>query len=44
MVNDGPMLVVVNSQSPIGSFKDLIAAAKAKPGALDLRLSRAPAR
>jgi tripartite-type tricarboxylate transporter receptor subunit TctC len=32
MVNDGPMLVVVNSQSPIGSFKDLIAAAKAKPG------------
>ena len=34
MVNDGPMLVVVNSQSPIGSFKDLIAAAKAKPGAL----------
>ena len=34
MVNDGPMLVVVNSQSPINSFKDLIAAAKAKPGAL----------
>ena len=34
MVNDGPMLVVVNSQSPIGSFKDLIAAAKAKPGGL----------
>ena len=34
MVNDGPMLVVVNSQSPIGSFKDLIAAAKAKPSAL----------
>src|SRR6185295_7443484 len=32
MVNDGPMLVVVNSQSPIGSFKDLIAAARAKPG------------
>jgi len=32
MVNDGPMLVVVNSQSPISSFKDLIAAARAKPG------------
>ncbi len=32
MVNDGPMLVIVNSQSPIASFKDLIAAAKAKPG------------
>jgi len=32
MVNDGPMLVVVNSQSPIASFKDLIAAARAKPG------------
>ena len=34
MVNDGPLLVVVNVKSPIGSFKDLIAAAKAKPGAL----------
>ena len=32
MVNDGPMLVVVNTQSPIASFKDLIAAARAKPG------------
>jgi tripartite-type tricarboxylate transporter receptor subunit TctC len=32
MVNDGPMLVVVNTQSPISSFKDLIATAKAKPG------------
>ena len=32
MVNDGPMLVIVNSQSPIANFKDLIAAAKAKPG------------
>src|SRR5678815_5788166 len=32
MVNDGPMLVVVNTQSPITSFKDLIAAARAKPG------------
>jgi tripartite-type tricarboxylate transporter receptor subunit TctC len=32
MVNDGPMVVVVNSQSPIASFKDLIAAARAKPG------------
>jgi tripartite-type tricarboxylate transporter receptor subunit TctC len=34
MVNDGPMLVVVNAQSPIGSFKDMIAAARAKPGAI----------
>ncbi len=34
MVNDGPMLVVVNSTSPISSFKDLIAAAKAKPGGI----------
>ena len=32
MVNDGPMLVVVNNQSPISSFKDFIAAARAKPG------------
>ena len=32
MVNDGPMLVVVNTQSPIASFKDLIAAARVKPG------------
>ena len=32
MVSDAPMLVVVSSQSPINSFKDLIAAAKAKPG------------
>ena len=32
MVNEGPMLVVVNSQSPIASFKDLIAAARATPG------------
>ncbi len=34
MVNEGPILVVVNSQSPIASFKDLIAAARAKPGQL----------
>lgn len=34
MVNDGPMLVVVNSKSPVSSFRDLVAAAKAKPGAL----------
>ncbi len=32
MVNDGPMLVVVNSQSPVSTFKELIAAARAKPG------------
>ena len=34
MLSDAPMLVIVNSQSPIGSFKDLVAAAKAKPGQL----------
>ena len=34
MLSDAPMLVVVNSQSSINSFKDLIAAAKAKPGQL----------
>jgi tripartite-type tricarboxylate transporter receptor subunit TctC len=34
MLSDAPMLVVVNSQSPIGSFKDLVAAARAKPGAV----------
>jgi tripartite-type tricarboxylate transporter receptor subunit TctC len=32
MLSDAPMLVVVNSQSPINSFKDLVAMAKAKPG------------
>jgi tripartite-type tricarboxylate transporter receptor subunit TctC len=32
MLSDAPMLVVVNSQSPIGSFKDLVAAARARPG------------
>jgi tripartite-type tricarboxylate transporter receptor subunit TctC len=32
MLSDAPMLVVVNSQSPINSFNDLVAAAKAKPG------------
>ena len=32
MLSDAPMLVVVNSQSPISSFKDLVAMAKAKPG------------
>lgn len=32
MVNDGPMVVLVNSKSPINSFKDLVAAARAKPG------------
>lgn len=34
MLSDAPMLVVVNSQSPINSFRDLIAAAKASPGKL----------
>ena len=32
MLSDAPMLVIVNSQSPINSFKDLVAMAKAKPG------------
>ena len=34
MVNDGPMLVVVGSNSPVSSFRELVAAAKAKPGQL----------
>jgi len=34
MLSDAPMLVVVNSQSPINSFKDLVAMARAKPGAV----------
>jgi len=32
MLSDAPMLVVVNSQSPINSFKDLVAMARARPG------------
>ena len=32
MLSDAPMLIVVNSQSSINSIKDLIAAARAKPG------------
>ena len=32
MVSDAPMLVVVGSQSPVQTWKDLIAMAKAKPG------------
>src|SRR5688572_16137775 len=32
MLSDAPMLVVVGAQSPIQNWKDLIAAAKAKPG------------
>ena len=32
MLSDAPMLVVVNSQSPINSFRDLVAMARAKPG------------
>jgi len=32
MLSDAPMLIVVNSQSPINSLKDLVATAKAKPG------------
>jgi len=34
MVSDAPMLVVVNIASPINSLKDLIAAARTKPGAV----------
>ena len=34
MLSDAPMLVVVNSQSPINSFKDLVATARARPGAV----------
>ncbi|MGH8649052.1 MAG: Bug family tripartite tricarboxylate transporter substrate binding protein [Burkholderiales bacterium] len=34
MLSDAPMIVVVNSQSPINSFKDLVAMARAKPGAV----------
>jgi tripartite-type tricarboxylate transporter receptor subunit TctC len=34
MVSDAPMLVVVNIKSPINSFKDLVASAKANPGKL----------
>jgi tripartite-type tricarboxylate transporter receptor subunit TctC len=32
MLSDAPMLIVVNIQSPINSVKELIAAARAKPG------------
>lgn len=32
MLSDAPMAVVVNAKSPINSFKDLVAMAKAKPG------------
>lgn len=34
MLSDAPMLIVVNAQSPINSIKELIAAARAKPGAV----------
>ena len=34
MLSDAPMLIVVNIQSPINSVKELIAAARAKPGAI----------
>jgi tripartite-type tricarboxylate transporter receptor subunit TctC len=34
MLSDAPMLIVVNSQSPINTLKDLVAAGKAKPGSL----------
>ena len=32
MLSDAPMLIVVNSQSPINNLKDLVAMARAKPG------------
>ena len=32
MLSDAPMLIVVNSQSPINSLKDLVSVARAKPG------------
>lgn len=32
MLSDAPMAIVVNSKSPIGSLKDLVSMAKAKPG------------
>jgi len=34
MLSDAPMLIVVNIQSPINSVKELIAAARAKPGSI----------
>ena len=34
MLSDAPMLIVVSSQSPVNSLKDLVAAAKAKPGSV----------
>ena len=32
MLSDAPMIVVVNSQSPVNSLKDLVAMARARPG------------
>ncbi len=34
MLSDAPMLIVVHAQSPINSIKELIAAARVKPGAV----------
>jgi tripartite-type tricarboxylate transporter receptor subunit TctC len=36
MINDAPMVVVVNSSLPIKTIPDLLAAAKAKPGAVGM--------
>lgn len=36
MINDAPMVVVVNSNLPIKTIPDLLAAAKAKPGAVGM--------
>src|SRR6185503_5493020 len=34
MITDAPMVIVVNSQTPYKTLQELIAAAKAKPGAI----------
>ncbi len=34
MLSDAPMLIVVNAQSPLNTIKELIAAARAKPGTI----------
>jgi tripartite-type tricarboxylate transporter receptor subunit TctC len=34
MVSDGPMLYLANSQAPFNNLKELVAAAKAKPGSI----------
>jgi tripartite-type tricarboxylate transporter receptor subunit TctC len=36
MINDAPMVLVVNSNQPIKTMQDLLAAARAKPGAVGM--------